>query len=52
MVCHAMLLALQASIDIATGIAVTKTSKRPDTYRETFQLLGRSSMREPITSLR
>jgi uncharacterized protein YutE (UPF0331/DUF86 family) len=44
MVCHAMLIALQASIDIATGIAVTKTPKRPDTYRETFQLLGRSSI--------
>ena len=40
MVCHAMLLALQASIDIATGIVVMKTPKRPDTYRETFHLLG------------
>jgi hypothetical protein len=28
MVCHGMLLALQASIDIATGIAVIKTPKR------------------------
>ncbi len=41
MVCHAMLLALQASIDIATGIVVMKTPKRPDTYRETFHILGR-----------
>lgn len=40
MVSHAMLLALQASIDIATGIVVMKTSKRPETYRETFYLLG------------
>lgn len=44
MVCHGMLLALQASIDIATGIAVIKTPKRPDTYRETFHLLGRYSI--------
>lgn len=44
MVCHAMLLAIQSAIDIATGIAVMKTPKRPDTYRETFLLLGRSSL--------
>jgi uncharacterized protein YutE (UPF0331/DUF86 family) len=44
MVYHAMLLAIQGSIDIATGIAVMKTPKRPDTYRETFLLLGRSSV--------
>ncbi|MGA2121769.1 MAG: DUF86 domain-containing protein [Methanoregula sp.] len=40
MVCHALLLSIQASVDIATGIAVMKTPRRPDTYRETFQLLG------------
>lgn len=44
MVCHAMLLAIQSAIDIATGIAVMKTPKRPDTYRETFLILGRSSL--------
>ena len=41
MVCHAMLLAIQASIDIATGMAVMKTPRRPDTYRETFHVLGK-----------
>jgi uncharacterized protein YutE (UPF0331/DUF86 family) len=41
MVCHAMLLSIQASIDIATGMAVQKTPKRPDTYRETFKVLGK-----------
>jgi uncharacterized protein YutE (UPF0331/DUF86 family) len=41
MVRHAMLLAIQSSIDIATGIAVMKTPRRPDTYRETFQVLGK-----------
>jgi uncharacterized protein YutE (UPF0331/DUF86 family) len=41
MVCHAMLLSIQASVDIATGIAVKKTPRRPDTYRETFQVLGK-----------
>lgn len=40
MVCHAMLLAIQAAIDSAMGIAVMKTPKRPGTYRETFALLG------------
>jgi len=41
MVCHAMLLSIQASVDIATGIAVMKTPRRPDTYRETFLVLGK-----------
>jgi len=44
MVCHAMLLAIQSAIDIATGIAVKKTPKRPDTCRETFLILGRSAL--------
>ena len=44
MVCHAMLLAIQASIDLATGIAVMKTPRRPDTYRETFLVLGKFSV--------
>jgi uncharacterized protein YutE (UPF0331/DUF86 family) len=39
MVGHAMLLAIQSAIDIATVIAVMKTPKRPDTYRETFLVL-------------
>jgi uncharacterized protein YutE (UPF0331/DUF86 family) len=41
MVSHAMLLSVQASVDIATGIAVMKTPRRPDTYRETFLVLGK-----------
>jgi len=41
MVCHAMLLSIQASIDLATSMAVMKTPRRPDTYRETFQVLGK-----------
>lgn len=44
MVCHAMLLAIQASIDLATGMAVMKTPRRPDTYRETFHVLGKSGI--------
>jgi len=44
MVCHAMLLAIQASIDLATGMAVMKTPRRPDTYRETFHVLGNSAI--------
>ena len=41
MVYHAMLLSIQASIDLATGIAVMKTPRRPGTYRETFHILGK-----------
>lgn len=41
MVCHAMLLTIQASLDLATNMAVKKTPKRPDTYRETFHVLGK-----------
>jgi uncharacterized protein YutE (UPF0331/DUF86 family) len=41
MVCHAMLLSIQASIDLATGMAVMKTPRRPGTYRETFHVLGK-----------
>lgn len=44
MVEHAILLAIQAAIDIATGIAVMMTPKRPDTYRETFLLLSNFSV--------
>ncbi|MEN6609885.1 MAG: DUF86 domain-containing protein [Methanoregulaceae archaeon] len=44
MVCHAMLLAIQASIDLATGMAVMKTPRRPDSYRETFHVLGKSGI--------
>ena len=44
MVSHAMLLAIQSSIDIATGMAVMKTPRRPDTYRETFHVLGKSGI--------
>jgi len=41
MVCHALLLSIQASVDIATVIAVMKTPRRPATYRETFHVLGK-----------
>jgi uncharacterized protein YutE (UPF0331/DUF86 family) len=47
MVCHAMLISIQSAIDIATGIAVMKTPKRPDTYRETFKVLGVSGFLPP-----
>jgi uncharacterized protein YutE (UPF0331/DUF86 family) len=36
-----MLLSIQASIDLATSMAVMKTPRRPDTYRETFHVLGK-----------
>ncbi|KQC09188.1 MAG: hypothetical protein APR55_10635 [Methanolinea sp. SDB] len=39
MVLHAMLLAIQSAIDIATEVIVLKGYKRPASYRETFGIL-------------
>lgn len=39
MVLHAMLLAIQSAIDIATEVIVVESLKRPASYRETFAIL-------------
>jgi uncharacterized protein YutE (UPF0331/DUF86 family) len=39
MVLHAMLLAIQSAIDIATEVIVGEGLKRPASYRETFGIL-------------
>jgi uncharacterized protein YutE (UPF0331/DUF86 family) len=39
MVLHAMLLAIQSAIDIATEVIVLENYKRPVSYRETFGIL-------------
>ncbi|MHA1239039.1 MAG: type VII toxin-antitoxin system HepT family RNase toxin [Candidatus Odinarchaeia archaeon] len=39
MVLHALLVSIQAAIDIANQIIVSKTNKRPSTYRECFKIL-------------
>ena len=40
MVFHAMLVAIQSAIDIATDIIAEKGLRRPETYRETFEILA------------
>jgi len=44
MVLHAMLVSIQASIDIATYIIAQKGLDKPSTYRETFEILGRENI--------
>jgi len=44
MVLHAMLVSIQASIDIATYIIAQRGLEKPSTYRETFEILGREKI--------
>lgn len=44
MVLHAMLVSIQASIDIATYIITQRSLEKPSTYRETFEILGRDKL--------
>jgi len=44
MVLHAMLVSIQASIDIATYIIAQKGLAKPSTYRETFEILGKEKI--------
>jgi len=39
MVLHALLVNIQASIDIANHLVVASSSRRPETYRESFTIL-------------
>jgi len=39
MVLHALLVSIQASIDIANHLIAARTSRRPETYRESFEIL-------------
>jgi len=39
MVLHALLVGIQASIDIANHLIAARTSRRPETYRESFAIL-------------
>ncbi len=39
MVLHALLVSIQASIDIANHLVAASTSRRPETYRESFAIL-------------
>jgi uncharacterized protein YutE (UPF0331/DUF86 family) len=44
MVLHAMLVSIQAAIDIATYIIAQRGLEKPSTYRETFEILGRKKI--------
>ncbi len=44
MVLHALLVSIQASIDIATYIIAQRSLEKPSTYRETFEILGREKI--------
>ncbi|CCJ37001.1 hypothetical protein BN140_2078 [Methanoculleus bourgensis MS2] len=39
MVLHALLVSIQASIDIANHLIAASSSRRPETYRESFAIL-------------
>jgi len=44
MVLHAMLVSIQAAIDVATNLIVKEGLGKPKTYRETFEILGQASL--------
>jgi uncharacterized protein YutE (UPF0331/DUF86 family) len=44
MVLHAMLVSIQAAIDIASHIIAEKALRRPATYRESFEIIGQSGL--------
>ncbi len=44
MVLHALLVSIQAAIDIATYIIAQKGLEKPSTYRETFEILGKEKI--------
>jgi uncharacterized protein YutE (UPF0331/DUF86 family) len=44
MVLHAMLVSIQASIDIANHLIAEKELRKPATYRESFEILGQSEL--------
>jgi uncharacterized protein YutE (UPF0331/DUF86 family) len=44
MVLHALLVSIQASIDIANHLVAASSSRRPETYRESFIICPRSKI--------
>lgn len=43
-VLHALLVSIQASIDIANHLVAASSSRRPETYRESFAICLRSKI--------
>lgn len=44
MILHAMLVSIQATIDVATYLIAEEGLRKPMTYRETFEILGQSEL--------
>lgn len=44
MVFHAMMVAIQSAIDVATDIIAEERFQKPATYRETFEILGKNGI--------
>ncbi|WAI01809.1 type VII toxin-antitoxin system HepT family RNase toxin [Methanogenium organophilum] len=44
MVFHAMMVAIQSAIDVATDIIAEERLQKPATYRETFEILGKNGI--------
>ncbi|AKB26869.1 hypothetical protein MSSIT_0150 [Methanosarcina siciliae T4/M] len=44
MVLHAMLVSIQAAIDVAAGLIVKEGLGKPTTYREAFEILGQAGL--------
>ncbi len=44
MVFHAMLVAIQSAIDVATDIIAEERLQRPASYRETFEILAKNGI--------
>ncbi|AKB80424.1 hypothetical protein MSHOH_3941 [Methanosarcina horonobensis HB-1 = JCM 15518] len=44
MILHAMLVSIQAAIDIATSLIAKEGLGKPTTYRETFEILGQAGL--------
>jgi uncharacterized protein YutE (UPF0331/DUF86 family) len=50
MVLYAMMVAIQSAIDIATDLIAEERLRRPESYRETFEILGENGiLSEPLT---
>ncbi len=52
MVLHAMLIAIQAAIDMGEQIIAERRFDRPSSYRETFEILGARGVLEPDLAAR
>ena len=50
MVLHALLVSIQAAIDIANHLIAERSLKRPSTYRESFQILSDEGVIPPELS--